>query len=94
MWRVDLKSGLYYVCFGTTQHHAMRNLFVHLEIYDEEIDWVSSVSNDDAQNILIQPDLSDESYVTLYEEALFWQNTEDYTQFTVSNFEIIADLTL
>lgn len=94
IWKIDLYDGLSFYILGQNSKEARKNIVLDDAIIEQDIKTVSSVSIDEAKNILVNSDGDLNDLETLYEEAVWSQKNPELHYMVATCFDIIADLNL
>lgn len=97
IWKITVTDKIYYFVIGNSKKAIMEYLKNNPEefILDGQFAKVDQVLPENSQNILLQTDLEDEdSYTTLFEEAVYFTEHHMDDFFLATSFDVIADLNL
>lgn len=94
IWKIILYDGLEFFVLGENKKEAKTHILLEDTITLDDIEKVSSISVEEAQNILIDTDGSFDNFDTLYNEAIWVQHDKELHYLVGTCFDIVADLNL
>jgi hypothetical protein len=91
IWKIFLKDGLSFYVLGKDRNSALCKVLKEPSIMSQDIDKIIGVTRDEAKNILLDLDGDMESFDTLFEEAIWIQESKEDILFVATCFDVIVD---
>lgn len=97
IWKITVTENIYYFVLGISKKTIIDNITSNKEnlILDGQYLTISLIDQEESKKILLQVDLEDDVYTTLFNEAKYYTDHNlERDFFLATSFDVIADLTL